>query len=143
MPTATARGNITSETPVLPSLVGPDDVVPATHQQRRAFGDGACSPMACKKRRALETPSHAAPSAKTSRGKSAPGRVDASAAAQPIGPADVEPGRRRRSGGSVSPTESSAMEIEDPADGGDGPTESRGWKSPKRGVGLDGAGSDG
>jgi hypothetical protein len=60
MPTATARGNITSETPVLASLVGPDDVVPATHQQRRAFGDGACSPMACKKRRALETPSHAA-----------------------------------------------------------------------------------
>jgi hypothetical protein len=33
MPTASARGNITLETPVLASLVGPDDVVqhpPAT-----------------------------------------------------------------------------------------------------------------
>jgi hypothetical protein len=29
MPTASARGNITLETPVLASLIGPDDVVPA------------------------------------------------------------------------------------------------------------------
>lgn len=56
MPTASARGNITLETPALASLVGPDDVVRAPTGNDAHLVTGLLADGVCKKRRASETP---------------------------------------------------------------------------------------